>query len=152
MFYIYSTTSIINNLLFNGYIKVDSETNLVTGIYDFSLPLINNDFINILLPTDDPTSFEEADNIFPFGYGGSNFYSTALQTYFGVDENHFNIYDKTVLFSNHSEINAPYYIMYTSLPSYSSLYLTNDLIMTSDAASADARSASGVVVAAAAAA
>jgi len=78
--------------IFNGFFSVDNYTNLVTRFYDLALP-INNSYTDVILPTTDEASYYQADNIYPFDDNGLNFYSTALQNFFNISQNHFNIYN-----------------------------------------------------------
>lgn len=77
--------------IFNGYFSVNTD-NIVTGFYDLSLP-IHSGYTNVLLPTNDASSYPLSDNRYPFTSEGVNFYSTALQAFFGINQNHFNIYN-----------------------------------------------------------
>jgi hypothetical protein len=83
--------------VFNGYFSVDNTTNLVTGFYDLSLPT-GTSYTNVLLPLIDPAAWTSpADNIYPLTFPGLNFYSTALQNFFSIGQNHFNLfYDSEV--------------------------------------------------------
>jgi hypothetical protein len=77
--------------IFNGYFNVDDTTSLIQGFYDLSLPT-SSGYTDVLLPTNDVASYSRANNIYPFTYDGMNFYSTALQTFFSIGQNHFNIF------------------------------------------------------------
>jgi hypothetical protein len=76
------------NPIFTGYFSVDDTIGQVTAFYDLSLP-INTD---VLLPETDPQSYPTADKKFPITNNGLNFYSTAIQTFFSLSNNHFNLY------------------------------------------------------------
>jgi hypothetical protein len=75
--------------VFYGYFVVDTSVypNLITAFYDYSLP-----GIDVILPGNDPNSYPESDNIYPLDNAGVNFYSTALQNFFGLSQNHINLY------------------------------------------------------------
>jgi len=77
--------------IFNGYFSVNNSTSLIQGFYDLSLPT-SSGYMDVLLPTNDAASYLRADNKYPFTDPGTNFYSTALQTFFSIGQNHFNIY------------------------------------------------------------
>jgi hypothetical protein len=100
------------NPIFNGYFSVDTNTNLITGFYDLSLDT-NNGYKDVLLPTNDQASWEEANNIFPFDINGLNFYSAALQNFFSINQDHFCIYSdygRTLLYTDQTgEIVNPEY-------------------------------------------
>ena len=78
-----------NAKIFIGYFIVDDATSLITAIYDLSFP----SYTNVLLPTDDAASYPDADNNYPFTNAGTNFYSSALQIFFGLGQDHFNIFN-----------------------------------------------------------
>jgi hypothetical protein len=77
--------------VFNGYFVVDTSVfpNLISAFYDYSSGA------DVLLPPTDVASYSEADNIFPLTEAGVNFYSTALQSFFDISQNHFNLYFDT---------------------------------------------------------
>jgi len=79
-----------NAKIFIGYFIVDDATSLITAIYDLSFP----SYTDVLLPTDDAASYPDADNNYPFNGYGTNFYSEALQTFFGLEQDHFNIFNE----------------------------------------------------------
>ena len=85
--------------VFNGYFSVDNTTNLVTGFYDLSLPT-GTSYTDVLLPIDSPDAWPEpANNIYPITFAGLHFYSTALQNFFSIGQNNFNLfYDSEVFF------------------------------------------------------
>ena len=87
----YSITISDGNLvpIFDGYFSVDN--NFITGFFDLSIPT-NDSYTNVILPINDSTSYYNANNIYPLDVDGVNFYSTALQEYFGGTQNHFNMY------------------------------------------------------------
>jgi hypothetical protein len=72
-------------VIFDGYIIVDTTTNLIIGVYE------TGDTTNRLLPTTDP-SFPQADNNYPVTDDGVNFYSNTLQSGLNVSYNNFNLY------------------------------------------------------------
>jgi hypothetical protein len=84
--------------IFYGYFSVDNTTNLVTGFYDLSLPT-GSSYTNVILPLNSPAAWTSpADNIYPFQVPGLNFYSTALQTFFSIGQNNFNLFYDPVEF------------------------------------------------------
>ena len=78
--------------IFDGYFSVDN--NFVTGFFDLSIHT-NDSYTNVMLPKNDLASYVGSTNYYPFDNAGLNFYSTALQNYFGKSQNHFNIYGNT---------------------------------------------------------
>jgi len=100
--------------IFNGYFNVNNSTSLIQGFYDLSLPT-SSGYTNVLLSTNDAASYPTADNKYPFTSPGMNFYSTALQTFFSIGQNHFNIYleGNIVLFTSATGrlISPPYTII-----------------------------------------
>jgi len=103
--------------IFNGYFSVVNTSNLVTGFYDLSLP-ISSGYTDVLLPTNDSASYDAANNIYPFDEDGLNFYSSALQTFFDITQNHFNIYDTNILYTELTDYlnTPPYNIDFQSIP------------------------------------
>ncbi len=89
--YSFKVLSSSESVIYNGYFIVDNTTNLVTNFYDYSLP-ISGGYRDVLLPTNDPASWPHSNNIYPFDGEGLNFYSTALQFFFGISQNHLNVY------------------------------------------------------------
>jgi len=109
-------------IIFNGYFSVDDATNLVTGFYDLSLP-INNSYTDVILPINDEASWAGSNNIYPFNQNGLNFYSTALQQFFDISQNHFNLYsfynDGNLSFYTEASgnlVSPPYTIVIQSIP------------------------------------
>jgi len=88
-----------SNVIFYGYFSVQHPENLITAVYDFSLPL-EGEYTNVLLPMDDYI-FPEADNIYvnnaAFTDPGINIYSSAMQTALNAQSNHFNLYGSSYL-------------------------------------------------------
>jgi hypothetical protein len=88
-----------SNVIFYGYFSVQHPENLITAVYDFSLP-IGNAYTDVLLPMDDYI-FPEADNIYvnnaAFTDPGINIYSSAMQTTLDAQSNHFNLYVSSFL-------------------------------------------------------
>ena len=76
---------VAGTVIFDGYIIVDTTTNLIIGVYE------TGDETNRLLPTTDP-AFDRADNVYPLTIEGFNFYSTTLQNGLYVEFNNFNLY------------------------------------------------------------
>jgi hypothetical protein len=73
--------------IFDGYIVVNNNTNLIIGIYE------TGDTTNYLLPATDSVS-DSADNNYPISYSGVNFYSNTLQTNLNESINKFNLYQE----------------------------------------------------------
>ena len=69
------------NTIFDAYLSVNNETNILTGIYDLSLPTTNG-YTNVLLAPDTGSI-----NIYSSINTRFKFYSKALETYFGINEN-----------------------------------------------------------------
>ena len=81
--------------IFYGYFSVDNTTNLVTGFYDLSLPT-GSSYTNVILPLNSPAAWTSpANNIYPITFPGLNFYSNALQTFFSIGQNNFNLFYDT---------------------------------------------------------
>ena len=111
-YYSISISPIGSSAIFSGYFNVDTNTNLVTGFYDLSLPT-NNGYTDVILPTNDIESWQGSTNIFPFDFNGLNFYSTDLQKFFSINQNHFNIYlngSNIQLYVRSGGLNNPYKI------------------------------------------
>jgi hypothetical protein len=72
-------------VIFDGYIIVDTTTNLIIGVYE------TGDETNRLLPTNDP-AYTSANNIYPLTNPGFNFESDTLQSGLNVSYNNFNLY------------------------------------------------------------
>jgi hypothetical protein len=73
------------NIIFDGYIIVNANTNLIIGIYE------TGDSTNHLLPTSD-SAYDGTDNIYPISYAGVNFFSNTLQNGLNTSFNNFNLY------------------------------------------------------------
>jgi hypothetical protein len=96
---------VAGTVIFDGYMIVDTTTNLIIGVYE------TGDATNRLLPTNDPT-YIEADNIYPLTDEGVNFYSTTLQSGLNVLYNTFNLYNDNsgyILYNDPLDINPLYY-------------------------------------------
>jgi hypothetical protein len=95
-------------VIFDGYMMVDTTTNLIIGVYK------TGDATNRLLPTTDP-AFMSADNIYPLTDDGVNFYSNTLQSGLNVEFNNFNLYNDNGFYtlfnlpSGGGNINTSYY-------------------------------------------
>jgi hypothetical protein len=79
------------NIIFDGYIIVNANTNLIIGIYE------TGDSTNHLLPTSD-TALDSADNIYPISNAGVNFYSNTLQNGLNTSFNNFNLYQENSVY------------------------------------------------------
>jgi hypothetical protein len=110
--YSFKVSSSSGSVIYNGYFNVDNTTNLVTNFYDYSLP-ITGGYTDVLLPKNDPASWSESNNIYPIDKEGLNFYSTALQNYFGISQNHLNLYKTQSNFGLWSDATVLPYIPYT---------------------------------------
>jgi hypothetical protein len=78
--------------IFDGYLKVNTRTNILEGFYDKSLPS-GQFYTNVLLPSN--ATYSYIDNIFVsnrFTYSGTLFYSTSIQNLYHTPVNIFNIY------------------------------------------------------------
>ena len=89
-YYSISISPIGSSAIFSGYFNVDTNTNLVTGFYDLSLPT-NNGYTDVLLPINDEASWQRGNREFPLDTNGLNFYSTDLQNFFSLNQNHLNL-------------------------------------------------------------
>jgi hypothetical protein len=86
----------------------------VQNWYDLSLPT-GNSYTNVILPMNDSESFSSSNNIYPLNENGLNFYSTALQSSFGLSLNHFNIYNYFQLYQNPTDVGYPLKIVFKSI-------------------------------------
>lgn len=77
--------------IFNGYFNVNNTTYLVQGFYDLAL-ITGGNYTNVLLPINDAASWPQADNIYPITENGLNFYSTAIQNAYSLNQNHINFF------------------------------------------------------------
>ncbi len=95
---------VAGTVIFDGYIIVDTTTNLIIGVYE------TGDETNRLLPTTDP-AWPSADNIYPVTGAGFNFESDTLQNGLYVEFNNFNLYNGGVyyLYNNGVVIDTSYY-------------------------------------------
>ena len=104
-----------SSVIFNGYFSVNTATNLVTAFYDRSLPL-NGFYQDVKLPKNDPDAEPNANDDYPFNGGGLNFSSEALKTFFGITQNHFNIFkngDSIRLYTLLTDLTTPLYTIPT---------------------------------------
>ena len=94
------------SVIFYGYMIVQPD-NLITALYDFSLP-VDGGYQNVLLPTNDYI-FSEADNLYvndtSFTNLGTNMYSLHMQSILNQPRSHFNLYDSRVgAYEEHFEV------------------------------------------------
>lgn len=89
------------DIIFDGYIIVNTTTNLIIGIYE------TGDSTNYLLPTTD-SAWNGADNIYPISYVGVNFYSNTLQNGLNTSFNNFNLYQEDSVYVLYNAVYGVY--------------------------------------------